>query len=252
LDLIQFSALTHNVLADGSAVDIPAQISIAGKWDIQDGQLAFGVKYANDGITPNLAIAVAGQIKGVAAGFEFYSSGANSRLLFTIAGEITGTDSNGNWSLSLGYSGNQFTAVGNIRDTIVTPNGTVTFAGSFTITKGKGALTFGVNLAATWALANGQMSIAINGGNRNYALSLAGKLKVGANWEVSFQVTAGTNGSPAFSISVGSAQPNSALNSQLQLYFSGNQLRLSVDLEVSLQYVNGALVPKPAVSGATG
>ncbi len=245
LDLLEFSAVTHNDFGAKGVIDLPAEISISGVWDIHDGQIKFVGGYDSTGTTPTFYVAIAGQLKGVAAGFEFYSADGKSQLLFTLQGEIKGVDQNGKWSFSLGYARKMLTASGDFKNTIVTSGGSLVLGGSFNVAKGAGALTFDVNLKATWNLRNGQISVAIKGSNRNYTLSLAGNLTIGNNWNVSFQLNNSSTGAPSFSITIGNASADPDLKTQLQLFFKGNKLTLTANIAVTLTYVNGMLLPEP-------
>jgi hypothetical protein len=248
LDLITFNAVTQNPLAAGGTVDIPAEISIPGLWDVSDGQVKFGAVFDSTSGTPQYAIAVAGTIKGVAAGFEFYSTGGAPRLLFTLQGQIKGTDNQGNWNLSIGYANSQLTATGAVTDSVVLPDGSLTLAGNFTITKGTAPLTFGVNLQAAWKMGADQVSVTVNGSAGSYTLALAGTLVIDKNWDVNFQVTQGSGGNTAFSISVGNGSPGGKLYPQLKAYYSGHSLTLSAGTSLSFTFVNGKLLPTPAAT----
>jgi len=248
LDQVEFSALTHNPLPDGGAVDIPAQIMLVGKWDLAANQVVFATAYDNSGITPTWSVKVVGQIKGVAAGFEFYSAGDSKRLLFTIAGRIDSVDQKGTWSLAIGYAQNLLTATASLQDTIVTPAGTLELNGSFTVTKpGSGGVQIAAAVQAQWKLANGQLNVVVSSANGTYAIKLAGDFKVD-NWNVSFAVAAGSATGPSLTINAGYAPPGSATNAQLQLYCTANKIQLQASLSFTLYFVNGSLLPKPAIA----
>jgi hypothetical protein len=245
MDQIEFSAITHNPLSDGSGLDIPAQILLAGRWDVAANQIVFATSYDTTGATPQFSIRIAGNIKGVAAGFEFYSNGASPRLLFTIAGRIDSVDQSGNWSLAIGYAANILTASASLQDTIVTPGGSLSLAGTFTLTKpGAGGLTIAAQIAATWKLANGQLNVVVSGTNGTYAIKLTGDLKID-NWNVAFVIAGGSGDKPSLTINAGYAPPGSSTHAQLSLYCTANQVQLQASLSFTLNFVNGSLLPAP-------
>ena len=251
MDQIEFSAMTHNLLSDGSAVDIPAQIMLVGKWDVAANQIVFATSYDNTSGTPTFSVRVAGQIKGVAAGFEFYSAGADQRLLFTIAGRIDSADQSGNWSLAIGYAQNMLTATAALQDTIVTPGGSLTLAGSFTVTKpGGGSLQIAAQVQATWKLSNGQLNVVVSASNGTYAIKLSGQFTVD-NWNVSFAIAGASRSAPSLTINAGYAPPGSATNAQLQLYCTANKIQLQASLSFTLYFVNGSLLPTPNTTAAS-
>lgn len=252
-DQISFTAITQNPQPDGSSVDIPAQILLVGKWDVQEGQIKFVMNYTNTAGAPTLSIAIAGKLKGVAAGFEFYSAGGQTTLLFTIAGQIKGLNQSGQWELAIGYANNVLTASGSINDTIVTSDGSLALTGSFAIAKGGYTpLTIEVQLQAAWKFSNGQLVVSVaRGATGGYNLALSGDLTVGNDWSVKFAATRSASGGSSFQIAVGYAPPNSPLNGQLSLYYSNNGLQLKVGLTVTLNFVDGALLPQPKAGAAS-
>ncbi len=86
-DLLHFHASTDNTLADGSVMNVPADLSFIGTWDIQDNTLKFLSKVTGDITKPDVHIAFAGKIGGVTAGFVYFADSAGTQLAFNISGQ---------------------------------------------------------------------------------------------------------------------------------------------------------------------
>jgi hypothetical protein len=244
LDLIRFTATTHNPLPGGGATDVDADISLLGNWDLQDGQVTFVTNLAKGPNGTGFSVALVGQLKGVAAGFEFSTDGDTPQVLFTIQGRIIGADRSGNWQLSLGYADKRFTASLKGAATYKVGGNVIGITGNLQIGMAAGGgYSLAMDLKAQWTLANGQFNFSVTGTNNQYALALSGDLKIDDRWNVTFAIACDNNGVTSLSLTLDSAAPGSPMNAKLKLFFDGHKKAFGLSLSLTLNFVAGTLVP---------
>lgn len=244
LDLIEFTATTHNPLPGGGSADADADISLLGNWDLQNGQVTFSTNVNSGPTGTSLTVAVAGQLKGVAAGFEFSTVGGTPQVLFTIQGRIIGADRSGNWQLSLGYADKRLNASLKGAATYKVGGNVIGITGSLQIAGAAGGgYTLALDLKAQWTLDNGQFNFAVSGSNGKYSLALSGDLKIDPQWNVTFAIAVDTAGAATLSLTLDSAVPGSPMNAKLKLFFDSHQKTFGASLTLTLNFVAGTLVP---------
>lgn len=175
-DLLQFSAVTTNMLKDGSAAQTLANISLPGTWNIQQGNLVFVGKV--EGKT--IEIGFAGTYKGITVGLAYFGGPDSNEFAFNIHGQHTWDNgSSANWNFSLGYSGTTFTANLSGQSIIKKGNNTFTISGKTTLVKAEGQPTFDLQLDVAYQMdKNGFLhftaDIGSQGGNLSYDFGLEG------------------------------------------------------------------------------
>ena len=251
-DILSFNAATTATFptpgGSPTTCQLPAQIDIAGNWDLQQGQTVFTAALAYGSGSPSINIALVGQLKAVSYGFQFLDTNGSPTVLFQIAGQISGTNEVGQWQLSLGYSNKQFSA--DLAVSAAPPNGAngFTIQGSLQLAGGAtGAMTIALALDVAYKFNNGSIDLQVQGANGVYSLQVSGSLNlnVGAGYKVTFSVATSTAGGlQSFDLAFGPANPGSALNSAVSGAIGWNGKNVTIDLNVKFNWVGGHLLPQ--------
>jgi hypothetical protein len=260
-DLLRFIAFTRNDL-NTSAARVPkkAQIEFVGKWDIDadNGQLVFHSKITGDLTKPDVAIAFAGSVKAVSAGFSYFADKDGKRLAFNIKGQHRWNSAKAKWELSLGHSERKFQATfeGQIDKTSKDGQGFVLAGkvsleheagkstkidlrveGSYQFTKSNkiNKLTFVVNVQTS----NGQLT---------YDLMVEGKFAFKGG-TLTFQVRLNENNTGGMKATVELAfkgNKDSLIKTlALVLDITPEKVKVNFEFEMRMKFVDGVLVKEP-------
>lgn len=251
-DILSFNAVTTATFPDGcggtNTCQFPAEIDIAGNWDLQQGQTVFTAGLDTYGGTTAINIALVGRLKAVSYGFQFLAANGQETVLFQIAGQISGTNAVGKWQLSLGYANKQFEA--DLAVSSAPPNGAngFTIQGSLQLASGgAGGMTIALSLDVAYKFNNGSIDLQVQGANGVYSLQVSGSLNlnVGAGYKVTFSIATSTAGGlQSFDLAFGPANPGSALNSAISGAIGWNGKNVTIDLNVKFNWVGGHLLPQ--------
>ena len=243
-DLLRFSAVTTNMLKDGSAAQTLANINLPGSWDIQQGKLVF-VSQVKGG---TLEIGFGGTYKGVTVGLAYFAGPNCNEFAFNINGKHTWDNgSSANWLFSLGYSGKTFTATLSGQSVIKTGNGTFTISGKTSLVNADGKPTFDLNLDVAYKWQQGFLhftaDVASTGGGLSYNLGLEGNF-VYKGGTLSFQIKFSDNAPDAslqFNLNFAGGKDSLIQSLSLVLNVSPGQVDLTFSFEVKLSWEDGKL-----------
>ncbi len=234
-DLLHFHASTDNTLADGSVMNVPADLSFIGTWDIQNNSLTFLSKITGDITKPDVHIGFAGKIGAVTAGFVYYADSAGTQAAFNISGQHVwkagNTTTEFNWQSTLGFSQKSFDAKVSFDLARKSTRGrSFSVDGDLTLQQANGApLTMDFNLKAQYQWNNNVLvfkaDVSDVAGAVSYELMLEGNFKL-------------DHGTIQFAIKY-SNSPGAGLFA-LDLNFQGDKQSLIKALSVHLQISQGA------------
>ena len=234
-DLLHFHASTDNTLADGSVMNVPAELSFIGTWDIQDGSLKFLSKITGDITKPDVHIGFAGKIGAVTAGFVYFADSQGTQLGFNISGQHNwkagNTTNEFNWQSTLGFSQKSFDAKVSFDLTSKSTSGrSFSVNGDLTLQQPKGGpLTLNFNLKAIYQWKNNLLTFTADvsdvAGALSYQLMLEGTFKL-------------NHGTIQFAIKFSNAPAGNSF--ALDLNFQGDKKNLIKALSVHLQISQGA------------
>ena len=229
-DLLHFHASTDNTLADGSVMNVPADLKFIGKWDIQNGSLKFLSKITGDLSKPSISIGFAGKIGAVSAGLVYFADAAGTQLAFNISGQHVwkagNTTNEFNWQTTVGFTKSTFDAKVNFDLTSKKTNGrNFSVNGDLILKQANGApMTMGFHLKAQYAWKNNLLTFSADvsdvAGALTYQLMLEGSFKL-------------NHGAIQFGIKFSNAPGANSLT--LDLNFQGDKNNLIQALKVHLQ-----------------
>ncbi|MEN3330953.1 MAG: hypothetical protein V7641_318 [Blastocatellia bacterium] len=243
-DLLQFSAVTTNLLKDGSAAQTIANINLPGSWDIKGGNLVFVSKLEGG----NIEIGFAGTYKGITVGLAYFGGPDGNEFAFNVNGQHTWDNgSSANWNLSLGYSGKTFTATLSGQSVIKTGDGTFTISGKTSLVSADGKPTFDLNLDVVYQWQKGflhfKADIASQGDNLSYDLGLEGNF-VFMGGTLTFQIKFSNQpAGPSLQVNLNFTGGKESLIQSLSLVLnvSPDQVDLTFSFQVKLSWEDGKL-----------
>jgi hypothetical protein len=250
-DLLRFSAVTTNMLKDGSAAQTLANINLPGSWDIKQGNLVFVSQVQGQ----TVEIGFAGTYKGVTVGLAYFGGPDGNELAFNINGQHTWNNgSSANWNFALGYSEKNFTATLSGQSVIKTGNGTFTISGKTSLVNADGKPTFDLNLDVAYKWQQGFLhftaDVSSTGGNLSYDLGLEGNF-VYKGGTLSFQIKFSdkeANASLQINLNFTGGKDSLIQSLSLVLNVSPNQVDLTFSFQVKLSWEDGKLqksAPQP-------
>ena len=257
-DLLRFIAFTRNDL-NTSAVRVPrkAQIEFVGKWDVNpdNGQLVFHSKITGDLTKPGVAIAFAGSIKAVSAGFAYFADKDGTKLAFNIKGQHRWNSANAKWELSLGHSQRKFQATfeGQIDKTTKEGQGFV-LAGKMNLEheagkstkidlKVEGSYQFNKSNKLTFVV-----NVQTSDGKLIYDLMVEGKFAFKGG-TLTFQVRLNEKGTGGMKATIELAfkgnQDSLIKTLALVLDITPDKVKVNFEFELRMKFVDGVLVKEP-------
>ncbi len=243
-DLLRFSAVTTNMLKDGSATQTLANINLPGSWDIKAGKLVFVSQLKGE----TLEIGFAGTYKGVTVGLAYFGGPGGNEFAFNINGQHTWDNgSSANWNFSLGYSAKTFTATLSGQSIIKTGNGTFTISGKTSLVNADGKPTFDLNLDVAYKWQQGFLhftaDVSSAGGSVSYNLGLEGNF-VYKGGTLTFQIkysNQAPNASLQFNLNFTGGKDSLIQSLSLVLNVSPDKVDLSFSFQVNLSWEDGKL-----------
>ena len=243
-DLLRYSAVTTNLLKDGSAAQTLANINLPGSWDIKQGKLVFVSQVKGQ----TVEIGFAGTYKGITAGLAYFAGPGGNEFAFNIKGQHTWDNgSSANWAFSLGYSGKTFTATLSGQSIIKTGDGTFTISGKTSLVSADGKPTFDLNLDVAYKWQQGFLhftaNVASTGGNLSYDLGLEGNF-VYKGGTLSFQIKFSNkpaDSSLQFNLNFTGGKDSLIQSLSLVLNVSPDKVDLTFSFQVSLSWEDGKL-----------
>lgn len=258
-DLLHFHASTDNTLADGSVVNVPADLTFIGTWDIQDNSLTFLSKITGDITKPDVHIGFAGKIGAVTAGFVYFADSAGTQFAFNISGQHVwkagNTTNEFNWRTTLGFSQKTFDAKVSFDLTSKSTTGrNFSVDGDLTLQQTDGSpLTMSFNLKAQYQWKNNFLIFKANvsdvAGAVSYQLMLEGSFKLD-HGSIQFAIKyANAPGGNTFSLDLNFQGDKKnmlkALSVHLQISQSAAGTMINATAEIQLRFVKGVGVLAP-------
>lgn len=252
-DLLHFHASTDNTLADGSVMNVPAELSFIGTWDIQNNSLTFLSKITGDITKPEIHIGFAGKIGAVTAGFVYFADSAGTQLAFNISGQHVWKAGNSttefNWESTLGFSQKSFDAKVSFDVTSKSTSGrNFSVDGDLTLHQPKGGpLTMSFNLKAQYQWKNNFLIFTADvsdvAGAMSYQLMLEGTFKLD-HGTIQFAIKySNAPGGDTFSLDLNIQDDKKSLLKALSVHLQISQgaagVMINATAEVQLRFVKG-------------